>query len=196
MAIYPLSEIIFKTQELTGAETRLCPQCLVFNAIENTTCSNCSEAISNYTAETFIDQRIEQISEDSGTATIGIGSDNEKQRIQKEKFLAQYDLWDQVVLTAQFVNVFTMTRVDPRESARQFLRYFPMSSETIDQIKLHQINLQLNKWNSSEINKKLTEIERRGFPKFFTDFASWSVIFLDEINRPALQTNIRWMNVG
>lgn len=192
MAIYPLSKLIFRTHELTNSQLRLCPECLRENSIENATCSYCGEDIPNYTEETFVFERIKRISD---SEEIGIGSSSEKLKREKDKFIQQWELWDQIVLTAKFVSSYTVSRIDPLEYARAFLSQFPLAEKTIETLQLNKVNLQLEKRNSSSIKKKLIEIEHRDTFNYFSDFATWSWVFLDEVESSFIYKNLSWINI-
>ncbi len=192
MAIYPLSKLLFRAHELTNTQFRLCPECLKENNIETSSCSYCGEDITNYDEEKFIFERIKRISD---IEEIGIGAGNEKLNREKNKFNTQYDLWDQVVLIAKFLRSYTLSRIDPLEYARSFLSHFPLTEKMIEALQVNPINLQLSKQNSSDIKKKLMEIEHRDNFGFYADFASWSWVFLDETESPFIYKNLNWINV-
>lgn len=192
MAIYPLSKLLFRAHELTSTQFRLCPACLKENNIENSNCSYCGEDIPNYDEEKFIFERIKRISD---IEEIGIGAGNEKLNREKNKFNTQYNLWDQVVLVAKFVRSYTLSRIDPLDYARAFLSQFPLTEKAIETLQISPINLQLPKQNSSDIKKKLMEIEHRDNFGFYADFASWSWVFLDETESPFIFKNLNWINV-
>ncbi|MBY0413015.1 MAG: hypothetical protein K2Q18_02565, partial [Bdellovibrionales bacterium] len=197
MTTYSLSEIIFRTHQLTQTRTRLCPECLTENHIELTICPRCDLNIPNYTEETFISERFKHISGDTKNEIgLGIGNELEKSKKQREKFNSQYELWDEyIVKTAKFIKQFTVSPQNPLDYAQVFLRYFPMSSQALDKMKLGHIDILLETYNSTDIQKKLLDIEHRGNPQLFTDFAIWDHVYVNEGTYPLILQNMRWLNV-
>lgn len=192
-----ISKLFLKSDPLTQTQYKLCPYCINYNIINIPRCHFCFEEIPSYDKDSFWTYRNKnlQFNEDS---TLGFSTDNKTSSNLKvqDLFADQSQNWNSLIDVADFLNQYSMRKIDVNDLWVLLLKKFPLDLEILKNIEQLKINLDLPQKNCKEMLEKFVEIEKKDPTKIFADTAAWLSIYTHETRNEVLEKNLHWLNVS
>jgi len=194
----PISKILFRTNEISGAEECLCPKCLTFNERTAKECTYCHLQAIKYDEKLFWSLREKFLDEGKDKSSeVGIASQQitEKGVHLEKMFIDQLNQWQPIFQMAQFINKYSMTKLKMEYFGLVLLSLFPLPTERLNQLKTLEFDFDLKNENFSLIADKLLLIEKKSVIDILANFAFTVQNFMKDVEGATAIKNLEWLNI-
>lgn len=195
---FNLKDIIFRKNEISGENEKLCPDCFVFNLLDSKRCDHCGEEIKNYDESQFLAFRVKHVDElKSEKNEISLSSNSDFNTTDlNEKFKSQILKVGPILKFAEFVNKYSISKIPVNDLIRSFLFQFPFNQSYLNQFADLDINVDIKTEKASLIFSTLQEIENKGFLEIIKNFSFWVKNYSNSFLDSAVTQNLEWLKVA